>query len=140
MHKKKIFFSIALVVFSLFGLWTTQKVYADSQLCDTSGDLLGLTCVEGSGLSSDDPRTIVTRIINVTLGLLGIIATVLILYAGFLWMTAGGNDEKVDKAKSILTASVIGLIIILSAYAISRYVLSSLYSATTGTPYNVSTG
>ncbi|PLX26576.1 hypothetical protein C0581_04050 [Candidatus Parcubacteria bacterium] len=103
--------------------------------CDDSDDPLGLECVQESGLSDRDPRIIITSIINVTLGLLRIIATVLILYAGFRWMTSGGNQESVDTAKKTLFAAVVGLVIILSAYAISNYVLTNLYKATKGVPY-----
>lgn len=135
MYKVKIIFSLTLLLVSAFSLFFVIPTYAVGNECDTSGDLLGLDCVKGSGLSSDDPRTIATRLINVSLGLLGMIATVLIVYAGFKWMTAGGNEESVKDAQKILSASVIGLIIILSAYAISRFAITNLYQATAGTPY-----
>ncbi|MBT3538606.1 hypothetical protein HOF40_03395 [Candidatus Parcubacteria bacterium] len=103
--------------------------------CDDADDPLGLECVNESGLSDRDPRLIITSIINVTLGLLGIIATTIILYAGFRWMTSGGNSESVDTAKKTLFAAVVGLVIILSAYAISNFVLRNLHRATTGIQY-----
>ena len=59
-------------------------------------------------------------------------ALVLMLWAGFVWMTAGGDDEKISAAKRILLNSVIGLAIILSSYAITSFVISSLVGATTG--------
>ena len=65
-------------------------------------------------------------VINAILGLLGIIFLVLTLYAGFLWMTAAGNDEQVTKAKSILTAAIIGVVIIVAAYAITNFVLEAV--------------
>lgn len=98
-------------------------------------DQLGLRYGVESGLGARDVRFTAAQIINVSLGLLGIIALVLIVYAGFLWMTAGGNSEQVDKAKGILFASVIGLIIILSAYSISKFVITNLFKATTGQEY-----
>jgi len=82
------------------------------------------------GLGTRDVRLVIASIINVALGLLGIVAVVLILYAGLTWMTAGGDSKKVDTAKHIMTAAVIGLIIILSAYAIAKFVISSLLTAT----------
>ncbi len=82
------------------------------------------------GLGERDVRLVVASIINVALGLLGIVAVVIILYGGLIWMTAGGDQKKVDSAKHILTAGIIGLIIILSAYAIARFVVSSLLRAT----------
>ena len=70
------------------------------------------------------------RIINVMLSVLGIIFFVLLVYGGFLWMTSAGNDDKVKKAKTLITDAVIGLIIILAAYAISSFVITSLVEAT----------
>jgi len=54
---------------------------------------------------------------------LGLIALVIVLYAGFMWMTSGGNEEKISKAKKILSAGVIGLLIILASYAITSFIL-----------------
>jgi hypothetical protein len=54
------------------------------------------------------------------------------LAGGFEWMTAGGNEEKTTEARKRIIAGVIGLAIILSAYAIAQFVLRSL-SAATGT-------
>lgn len=82
------------------------------------------------GLSAEDPRIIAARIINVALGLLGIIVLVIVLYAGFQWMTAGGDAAKVEEAKARLRNGIIGLIIILSAYAITAFVVRSLTEAT----------
>ncbi len=78
-----------------------------------------------------DPRVIAADIISVFLGFLGIIAVVLILWAGFNWMTAGGNEEKIEKAQKTLSAAVIGLIIILAAWGITNFVVNSLVNATT---------
>ncbi len=98
-------------------------------------DPLGLNYGNQTGLGNYDVRITVARIINVVLGLLGTIALVIIIYAGFLWMTAGGSEDKSEKARGILFAAVIGLAIILSAYAITRFVVENLYEATTGNTY-----
>jgi phosphoglycerol transferase MdoB-like AlkP superfamily enzyme len=74
----------------------------------------------------------VSQIINVLLGLLGVIAVVIILMGGFKWMTAAGNEEKVGEAKKLLGAGIVGLVIILSAFAIASFVISNLASATGG--------
>lgn len=103
--------------------------------CSDETDPLGFNCLDDSGLGRTDPRVMASRIINISLSLLGTIFVVLTVYAGFLWMTAGGNDDQVGKAKNILYASIIGLLIILSAYSISNFVLKNLYSASTGDNY-----
>ncbi|MFC1612561.1 pilin [Patescibacteria group bacterium] len=75
------------------------------------------------------PETI-AQIINVAMGLLGMVVVILILAGGFLWMTAAGNEEKISKAKSLIFGGIIGLAIILSAYAIAQFVVGSLLNAT----------
>jgi len=64
----------------------------------------------------------INNIINIVLSLLGVIFVILTVYGGFLYMTARGNEEQTKKALSIITQSLIGLIIVLSAYAISYFV------------------
>lgn len=97
---------------------------------DDSRDPLGVGCGEESGLGNLDVRITVARIIQVALSLLGIIALVLILYSGYMWMTSAGNGEKVETAKKTLYGAVIGLAIIMSAYAIASFVIRELYNAT----------
>lgn len=65
------------------------------------------------------------------MSLLGIVAVVIVLIGGFTWMTAGGDEEKVGTAKKYIYSGVIGLAIILSAYAIANFVITQLVSATT---------
>lgn len=89
------------------------------------------TFVEDTGLGQADLQTSIGQLINIALGFLGIVAVVVILFGGFKWMTAGGNDERVGEAKKLIIAGVIGLAIILSAVAISRFVIASLLKATT---------
>lgn len=69
----------------------------------------------------EDPRLIVAFIIRAALDVLGIIFLVLMVYAGFLWMTAGGEEEKVTKAKSLIYRAILGLAIILAAYSITWF-------------------
>jgi len=82
------------------------------------------------GLGVKDPRAVAASVINVILGFLGIIAVVIILVGGFKWMTAQGNDDKVGEAKQLLTAGVIGLVIVLAAFGIAKFVIGALIGAT----------
>jgi hypothetical protein len=76
------------------------------------------------------PMEIVGQILNVALGFLGVVLLAYMLYAGFLWMTSGGDDTKAKQAKTMITNSIIGLVIIVSAFAISNFVLTQLVKVT----------
>ncbi len=76
-----------------------------------------------------DLFSIIGTVINVFFSILGIIFLLLVLYAGFLWMTAAGNPDSVDKAKRVLIQAVVGLVITLSAFAITTFILGVLNRA-----------
>lgn len=78
------------------------------------------------GQAPRDPRAIIFDMIQIVLGLIGIILVVLIIYAGYLWFTAGGNDEQVKKAKATLLNTIIGLIVISISYAVVTFVISNI--------------
>ena len=92
---------------------------------------LGLEYGAATGLGSTDVRTTIASIIKVAMNLLGIVAVVIIVIGGFKWMTAGGNDDQVGEAKKWIFSGVIGLAIILSAYALASFVINQLVTATT---------
>ncbi len=83
-----------------------------------------------ASLGSEDLTSTIGKLISALLSVLGVIFLLLIIWAGFMWMTAAGEPKKVDKAKEILITSVVGLIILLSAYAISTFVIEQLATAT----------
>ena len=68
----------------------------------------------------------VGAVVQVFLGLLGLVMVILILYGGYLWMTARGEEAKITKAQDIIKGTVIGLILVLSAYAITVLITSGL--------------
>ena len=70
------------------------------------------------------------EIIKQFLTLLGIVLVVFIMYAGYLWMTAQGNEEQITKAKNIIKNCVIGMIIMMAAYAITSFVVNSVIVGT----------
>jgi len=65
-------------------------------------------------------------VIAIALSFVGVIFLLLMVYAGYLWMTARGQDEQIEKAKKIIIASVIGLIITVAAYSITAYVVPAI--------------
>ncbi len=78
---------------------------------------------KGAGLGKPvHPLVTVVLIIRVLLGLTSMVLIALIIYAGFLWMTAGGNEEQVTKGKTTIRNATIGLVIIISAYSITVFI------------------
>lgn len=124
--QRKIFKSLLLFLIIFSGILLFRAVFAqDFGSSEVEAGLNG-------ALSNSDPREIAGRIINIILGVLGVIVVGLMVYAGFLWMTSNGEEDKIAQAKKILTSSVIGLAIILSSWAIAGFVLNQLSNATIG--------
>ncbi|HSD12579.1 MAG TPA: IPT/TIG domain-containing protein, partial [Patescibacteria group bacterium] len=98
----------------------------------TGGPDLGLGYATAIGLTTTDIRTTIARIISYFLGFLGIVAVCIMLYAGFLWMTAGGNEEKVSTAKRWMINGTIGLVIIMSAFAITQFIFRAVQEGAGG--------
>lgn len=82
------------------------------------------------GLGTADLKTTVINIISWVLGILALVAVVMIIYGGFVWLTAGGNEEKVESAKKTIGAAVIGLIVVLLAWAIVIFVAGTTKNVT----------
>ncbi|MBI1908341.1 IPT/TIG domain-containing protein [Candidatus Uhrbacteria bacterium] len=110
---------------SLIGVLAfTPDLLAQSESLTEVGD--------ASGLGSEDPRIIIANIIRTFLTVLGVLAVLIVLYGGWVWMTAGGNAEKVEKAKKILIRGGIGIAIILMSWAITTFVITALLDSTGG--------
>lgn len=82
---------------------------------------------ETLGDANKDPREVASRIITLVLGFLSLIAVVIVLIGGFKWMTAAGNEDKVEEAKKILGAGIIGLFIILVAWGLSSWIITTIF-------------
>ncbi|MEI7452387.1 MAG: pilin [Candidatus Falkowbacteria bacterium] len=89
-------------------------------------DTVGSVSYGTTQSGATDVRTIAARIINVTLSLLAIIVVSLIIFSGYQWMTAGGDEKVIDTAKSRMSNAVIGLVIVLAAWGISTFVMSTV--------------
>lgn len=82
------------------------------------------------GLGTNDLQTTVVNIVRIVLGLLGIVGVVMLIYGGYVWLTASGNDEAVDKGKNVIRAAITGLIVILLSWSIVTYVITTSGAAT----------
>jgi hypothetical protein len=116
-----------IILTLVFGLFASLLLFNNSALAyqDSVGD--GIRIVDNySELTNEDPRFITGRFIMIALSFLGIIAVIVIIYAGFQWMTSGGNQERVASSKKMLIAGLIGLLIILLSLAITRWLIFSV--------------
>lgn len=122
----KKFLIILAVSFGVL-LSPAANIYAQT---DLSQDIAKKSGYSTTAVGSNTFSETVGKFIKVILGTLGVVFLALTVYAGALWMTAGGNEENIEKAMGILKTAVIGLIIILSAYSITYFVLSKSFELT----------
>ncbi|MCX6739661.1 MAG: hypothetical protein NTZ49_00350 [Candidatus Parcubacteria bacterium] len=120
--KKKIIFIILLLnlIFWPQAIFAQESTYMDG--LDIFGDY--------TVLPSGNLEVIVSRIINVFIGLAGIFLVGIFLYAGVTWMVALGNEEKVKLAKDTIIQATIGLVIMVTSYSIAQFLLNAIYQAT----------
>ena len=129
---KKIKLSLIIILFLVSSLILTQAVLAKNVgWGGMASDYLDKIAGNGSIniKTNASPAEIVGKIINGVLGFLGILFLVIMLYAGFTWMNAGGSEEDVTQARNLIKWSIIGVIVLLGAYAISYYVVVRINEA-----------
>lgn len=81
-------------------------------------------------LGTKDPAYIVFTIINTALLFLGMITVILVIVAGFKWLTAAGEEEKITKAKDILKGAIMGLVIVMASYGLAQYIFTAIRFST----------
>lgn len=123
---KKLFFSLIASALLLPSITLAAPAYSGTY---GSGLTTGASAAYNGTVPNADILGLVGLLVQALLGILGVVFLILIIYAGILWMTAAGNEDRVKKAQSILKNSVIGIIIVMTAYAISYFVLYSLGGA-----------
>ncbi len=135
MFKKILITLVAIFTMALPLLASAQGLKDAGGMLDKIGGASG----EKIGVSGNLADSVAT-VIKAILALVGTIFLVLTIYAGVMWMTAQGEEARVTKAMDILKAAVIGLIIIMSAYAITSFVTSKLTGATASNQSTLSAG
>ncbi len=125
---RKILYTLA--GFSLFGMLAGSLAMPKQVAAQTATTFSIESIGEQVGLGDADLKTTVINILRWVLGFMTLVAVVFIIYGGFIWLTAGGNEENVEKAKRIISAAVIGLIVILLAWAIVIFVARTTANVT----------
>ena len=118
-HLLSLIFILALCIPSIVSAGGLKNAFGANSPLDTVAKQAG---VEDVG----DVQTVAGRVINTALTMVGIIFLLLMVYGGYLWLTARGEAEQMKEAQKVITSSVIGLIVVLSAYAITVFVTKKL--------------
>lgn len=119
--------SILFAAVVIFG-FSQQVVAANLYIDPLGGGDYGT--LSDTGLGTADPVVVASQIVNVLLRLLGLFCLLLMLYAGFRWIWAKGNEEDITVAKDILRGTIIGLIIIMSSFGVMQWVFYNLAKIT----------
>ena len=123
--RKHVYSFIFLAIFSIIQ-FISLAAFAQPALADDSlfNNQIGVNEIgKVYGDQKTDIRVVIVKIIQVVLGFLSILFLVLTLFAGFRYMTAAGNEDQTKKAIAHIRDSVIGLIIVLSSWAITIYII-----------------
>ncbi len=117
-----------LTLVTFITLFLPQSVFAQTQsLIDKMKQNIGWLALDVS--NNDDPEFFIGQILEKLFGFLAVVFFILMIWGGIMWMTAAGNDSKVDKAKKIIISSAIGIIIVLTSYLITVLIVTLIRSA-----------
>ena len=106
-------------------------LFFDPQASDQTN--LIKTSINEVTLGTASPTLVALNLMNAALSLLAAVCVGLLVYAGFLWVWARGNQEEVTKAKDIIQGTVIGLVIVLAALGITQFVFTTVGDITGAT-------
>lgn len=123
---KKILFIITFIFFltlSFTNVFAEEKVDLGTGLSTCPKDSVCLDNPLGEGTTV---QTLIGKVIKSVLGVVGSLALLMFIYGGFTWMTAAGASDKVTKGRDTLVWAVIGLVVVFSAYAMVKFVFTSL--------------
>lgn len=120
--KQKCITVLSISLFIFVALFTTAPQFASAR---TFKDAEGFADAAAGKtfISQTDVRFYLGDLANRAFTLIGLIFFILMFYAGFVWFTAHGDEEKVTKAKTILKAALIGIGVVVAAYAITNFII-----------------
>lgn len=114
--------SIGLILF----FSVIMPIKASAYDFNSQSGLNDLAQTTGYKMENSSLESIIGKSLNILFSLLGIAFIFLIIYGGVLWMTDQGNSKNVERAKNVITQAVVGLIIIVAAYAITNFIFKYL--------------
>lgn len=129
---KKKFVFIIIILVCLFNVWVSTVIAAESSFFQG----LRATAEQGAGYQSM-PKGGANRFISIILGrgiwpvLIGVMGTLLLCYGGFIWMMSRGREQEIERAKIIVTNTLIAMVVIFLAWAIVMLIMP-LWKLVTG--------
>jgi len=117
-----------LSFFSLFLLFSL--VIAPAALAQDLGEGLLDDFQDEAGIGDKTIAEVTGSVVKSILSVLGLVALIIFIIAGFQWMTSGGNKEKIQGAQKLMGAAVVGLVIIIIAWAATHFVVGALTGVT----------
>lgn len=118
---RKIFLISILIGLMMAVVIPVFKVQAQNSIVDTSN-----AAYQGGNYTLDDFTLLAIRISKWVLGIVGSLSLLMFVYGGVMFLISAGNSQSIDKAKKILLAAVIGLIIVFSSFLIIKFVLKGM--------------
>lgn len=128
--KKKLFVQWLYLIVGYVALATPVMAAAASLSLTPFKDPKKYGNLSDTGLGNTDPVIVSAQIINVFLRLLGTVTIILMIYAGWIWLWARGNEEDIKRAKDIMRGAIIGLLVVLGSFGIMQYVFYYLAKIT----------
>ena len=127
MNNKKFFLTFGFLTgfFLLVMMFAPGFAFADNYGLDATAGAAGLP-------SGVDLPTVLGNVIGTALSMISVLFFGLMLYGGIMWMTARGKSENTQKALDTIIAAIIGVVIVLAAYAITNFVFSNVQSGAGG--------
>jgi len=119
-------FPVSLLLFAMLISPLTGFGQSAENVDDVIGDLKDTAEQSGIIVDNKQPPTLyqtIGKFINLFLAFLGVVFLIIIIYAGFVWMMAKGNQEEVNRAIDWMKNAFIGIIIVLAAYLLTNYVV-----------------
>lgn len=135
MAKLKTLFIVFLVYCSLFLAVPFSAASAVVELPSTFEQApleAGIAAGRAGVRRADAPEEYAGKIVTAALSVVGVIFLLLMVYGGYIWMMAKGDEAEAKKAQNIITMAVIGMVVVIAAYAVTKFVVEKLIGAAGG--------
>lgn len=119
----------ALLASILLSFFIVATVWADPPPSNSADPVLVLKSEAEKTLNqlpSTNPQEVIGQVVKLLMAFMGAIMFMLVVYAGFIWMTAQGNGDKIEQAKNIILWSGLGVAAMLSSYIVVQFIFTQL--------------